>query len=65
MATNNERPERKTTRSVSELYDVDYARGTAKLKNRRCPRCAKVMAFHKAPRPRWACGGCNYTEYLR
>ncbi|MEM2906116.1 MAG: 30S ribosomal protein S27ae [Candidatus Bathyarchaeia archaeon] len=62
---NQERNEKKPPRRAAQLYEVDYARGTVKLKNRRCPRCSRVMAFHKAPRPRWACGGCNYTEYVR
>ncbi len=48
-----------------KLYEVDYGKKTVKLKNRKCPRCAKIMAFHESPKPRWACGGCNYTEYVK
>lgn len=65
MAEDKEEPARKPARRAFELYEVDYSGGTVKLKNRKCPRCAKVMALHKTPRPRWACGGCNYTEYVR
>lgn len=65
MAVNEEKPAKKPPRRISQLYELDFARGTAKLRNRRCPRCARIMAFHKATRPRWACGGCNYTEYVR
>jgi small subunit ribosomal protein S27Ae len=45
------------------IYKIEG--GKAKLGNRKCPRCGKVMAFHKEPQERWACGGCQYTEYLK
>ncbi|RLI29703.1 MAG: 30S ribosomal protein S27ae [Candidatus Hecatellales archaeon] len=46
------------------LYEYDYKTGAIKLKNRKCPRCGKIMARHNNP-PRWACGGCGYMEYIR
>lgn len=50
-------------RGAWNLYKIDG--GTAKLANKKCPRCGKVMAFHKEPQARWACGGCQYTEYVK
>jgi small subunit ribosomal protein S27Ae len=46
------------------LYEYDYDKGEIRLKNRKCPRCGKIMAHHQNP-PRWTCGGCGYTEYIR
>lgn len=46
-----------------KLYEYDYASGKILLKNKKCPRCGSVMAFHKAPTPRWHCGKCNYVEF--
>ncbi|MEM2925981.1 MAG: 30S ribosomal protein S27ae [Candidatus Bathyarchaeia archaeon] len=55
----------KRERGIWHLYDVDYAKRIVKLKNRKCPRCSKIMGFHKEPRPRWTCGNCKFTEYVR
>jgi ubiquitin-small subunit ribosomal protein S27Ae len=44
-----------------ELYDVSGA--TAKLKNRKCPRCGSVMAHHASGVVRWVCGSCSFTDY--
>lgn len=49
----------------SALYEIDYSTGTIRLKNKVCPRCGRVMAFHKQPVPRWHCGYCGYVEYVR
>ncbi len=51
-------------RGAWSLYEYDYNTGKIKLKNKKCPRCGKVMARHENP-PRWNCGGCGYTEYIR
>lgn len=45
----------------SELYEITGA--VAKLKNRKCPRCGSVMAFHKTGQ-RWVCGSCSFTDYV-
>jgi len=49
----------------SALYEIDYEKGIIRLKNKVCPRCGRVMAFHKHPVPRWHCGYCGYVEYVR
>lgn len=49
----------------SRLYEIDFRRGVARLKNRACPKCGRVMALHKHPTPRWHCGHCSYTEVAR
>jgi small subunit ribosomal protein S27Ae len=49
----------------SRLYEVDLAKGVVKLKNKVCPRCGRLMAYHKKPIPRWHCGYCNYVEIVR
>jgi len=46
----------------SQIYEVDYEKGTIKLKNKLCPRCGKVMANHK---DRWSCGYCHYTIFVQ
>jgi len=48
----------------SSLYEYDYSTGKIKLKNRLCPRCGSVMAFHRVGRTRWHCGKCNYTLFI-
>lgn len=48
-----------------ELYEIDNQKGTAKLKNRKCPRCGSIMAFHKAPVERWTCGSCSFTDFIK
>jgi len=57
------KPKERGRRGAWDLYKIDG--GTAKLANKKCPRCGKVMAFHKDPQARWACGGCQYTEYVK
>ncbi len=47
------------------LFEYDYRSGAIKLKAEYCPRCRSIMAFHKEPIPRWYCGKCHYTEYVR
>ncbi|MGQ9542914.1 MAG: 30S ribosomal protein S27ae [Candidatus Bathyarchaeia archaeon] len=47
------------------LYDYSFEEGTIKLKNRKCPRCGNIMAHHKAPKQRWTCGSCRYTDYIK
>ncbi|RLE50581.1 MAG: 30S ribosomal protein S27ae [Candidatus Methanomethylicota archaeon] len=49
---------------ASSLYEYDYATNTIRLKNKKCPRCDRIMAKHETPTPRWACGYCGYTEYI-
>ncbi len=44
-------------------YEYDYETGRIVLKNRKCPRCGSVMAYHRAPVERWHCGKCGYTEF--
>jgi small subunit ribosomal protein S27Ae len=46
------------------LYELDFAKGQVKLKNRKCPRCGNVMAHHKKPVERWTCGSCSFTDYV-
>ncbi len=50
---------------LTSLYEVDFAKGMAKLKNRKCPRCGNIMALHKNPVQRWTCGSCSYTDYVK
>ncbi len=49
----------------SDLYEVDYAAGTVKPKNKKCSRCGRTMAKHSKPTARWACGYCGFTEFIR
>lgn len=61
-----ERNKRKAKKArLSALYEYDYDQGKIRLKNKKCPRCGNIMAFHQAPVKRWACGSCSYTEYQR
>lgn len=55
----------KEPKKLWKLYEIDYKTGSIKFKGRKCPRCGKFMAHHLTPIPRWACGGCGYTEYER
>jgi small subunit ribosomal protein S27Ae len=50
---------------LNALYEVDSGKGTIKLKNRKCPRCGNIMAFHKAPVERWTCGSCSFTDFVK
>ncbi len=49
---------------VHKLYEYDYEKGTIRLKNKKCPRCGSIMAYHKYPVERWHCGKCGYTEFI-
>jgi small subunit ribosomal protein S27Ae len=58
--------EKKTIKArLSTLYETDNEKGTIKLKNRKCPRCGNIMAFHKAPIERWTCGSCSFTDFVK
>ncbi len=48
----------------SQLYEYDYRTRVIKPKNRMCPRCGSMMAFHKVGKPRWHCGKCDYTIFV-
>ncbi|AFK50977.1 30S ribosomal protein S27AE [Thermogladius calderae 1633] len=50
---------------VHKLYEFDLEKGFIKPKNKKCPKCGSFMAYHKQPVPRWHCGKCGYTEYVR
>jgi len=50
---------------LGALYEVDPAKSTIKLKNRKCPRCGSIMAFHKSPVERWTCGSCSFTDFVK
>ncbi|HUK28100.1 MAG TPA: 30S ribosomal protein S27ae [Candidatus Acidoferrales bacterium] len=50
---------------VGTLYDLDQQKGTIKLKNRKCPRCGNIMAYHKNPVERWTCGSCSFTDFVK
>lgn len=50
---------------LGDLYDIDNQKGTAKLRNRKCPRCGSIMAFHRAPVERWTCGSCSFTDFIK
>ncbi|MGC8936271.1 MAG: 30S ribosomal protein S27ae [Candidatus Methanomethylicaceae archaeon] len=49
----------------SDLYEYDYEQGKIVPKNKTCSRCGRMMAKHMKPNPRWACGYCGYTEFIR
>jgi len=50
---------------LSKVYEYDSEKGTIKLRNRKCPRCGNIMAYHKAPVKRYTCGSCSYTDFLK
>lgn len=50
---------------LDTLYEVDSQKGTIKLKNRKCPRCGNIMAYHKIPVERWTCGSCSFTDFVK
>lgn len=50
---------------LGALYEIDDKKGTAKLRNRKCPRCGNIMAFHKNPVERWTCGSCSFTDFIK
>src|SRR3989442_14401960 len=55
-----QKPKVKKHRMRGDLYDLSGA--VAKLKNRKCPRCGSVMAFHGGTAQRWVCGSCSFTD---
>src|SRR2546430_14095526 len=56
-----QKPKAKKHRMRGDLYDLSGA--AAKLKNRKCPRCGSVMAFHGGTAQRWVCGSGSFTDY--
>ncbi|MCS7097599.1 MAG: 30S ribosomal protein S27ae [Candidatus Methanomethyliaceae archaeon] len=54
----------KKTRAC-DMYEYDYTTRTIKPKNKVCARCGRFMAKHLKPNPRWACGYCGYTIFIR
>src|SRR5256884_6739720 len=56
-AKETQKPKAKKRRMRGDLYDLSGA--VAKLKNRKCPRCGSVMAFHGGTAQRWVCGSCS------
>src|SRR2546422_1151182 len=56
-----QKPKAKKRRMRGDLYDLSGA--VAKLKNRKCPRCGSVMAFHGGTAQRWVCGSCSFFYY--
>ncbi|MEE9458911.1 MAG: 30S ribosomal protein S27ae [Candidatus Bathyarchaeia archaeon] len=65
MSEKAEKKSKKTRPSLSTLYDYDYEKKNIKLKNRKCPRCANIMAHHTKTKQRWTCGSCNFTDYIK
>jgi small subunit ribosomal protein S27Ae len=62
----NKASERKQPKArLGALYEVDSEKGTIKLKNRKCPRCGNIMAYHKSPVERWTCGSCSFTDFVK
>ncbi|MBM1154361.1 30S ribosomal protein S27ae [archaeon] len=55
--------EKKEKRGVWCYYKIEGDK-LARI-NRKCPRCDSFMAFHRKPQPRWYCGKCHYTEWVR
>src|SRR2546430_5513990 len=60
-AKETQKPKAKKHRMRGDLYDLSGA--VARLKNRKCPRCGSVMAFHGGTAQRWVCGSCRFTDY--
>src|SRR2546425_9744796 len=56
-----QKPKAKKHRMRGDLYDLSGA--VAKLKNRKCPRCGSVMAFHGGSAQRWVCGSGSVSDY--
>jgi small subunit ribosomal protein S27Ae len=50
---------------LSKVYELDSEKGTLKFRNRKCPRCGSIMAYHKNPVQRYTCGSCSYTDYVK
>src|SRR5256884_4491689 len=60
-AKETQKPKAKKHRMRGDLYDLSGA--VAKLKNRKCPRCGSVMAFHGGTAQRWVCGSWRFSDY--
>src|SRR2546422_8929231 len=60
-AKETQKPKAKKHRMRGDLYELSGA--VAKLKNRKCPRCGSVMAFHGGTAQRWVCGSIKFSEY--
>src|SRR5256885_16505705 len=58
-----QKPKAKKRRMRGDLYDLSGA--VAKLKNRKCPRCGSVMAFHGGSAQRWVCGSRAFTVFSK
>lgn len=58
------RSEKKLPRAAT-WYELDPQRGVFRFKNKLCPKCGSVMAFHRESVPRWHCGKCGYTQFQR
>ncbi len=56
---------KKKEKKIGSLYEVDYTKNKAILKNRKCSRCGNIMALHQMPVPRWSCGSCGFTDYVK
>jgi small subunit ribosomal protein S27Ae len=56
---------KKKEKKISSLYEVDYSKNKATLKNKKCSRCGNIMALHQMPVPRWSCGSCGFTDYVK
>src|SRR2546430_15319202 len=56
-----QKPKAKKRRMRGDLYDLSGA--VAKLKNRKCPRCGSVMAFHGGTAQRWVCGSRRFSGF--
>jgi len=54
---------KKGEKKVHTYYEIKGGKISRLL--RKCPRCGSFMAQHKGPQPRWACGGCGYTEFVQ
>jgi ribosomal protein S27AE len=53
---------KKEERKICDYYTIKEGKVYRRLK--KCPRCGAFMALHKNNRPRWACGGCSYTQFI-
>ncbi len=60
-----EKQKEKKKARISSLYTYDYSKGKVELKNKKCPRCGNIMAYHKISVPRWTCGSCSFTDYVK
>ncbi len=50
---------------LSKVYEYDSEKGAIKFRNRKCPRCGNIMAYHKAPVKRYTCGSCSFTDFVK